>query len=121
MITSSGTSISSTWSIFTPASFIASACGIVRGKPSNRKPLRQSSRAMRSLTSAMMISSDTSCPLAMISFAWRPSSEPSFTAARSMSPVEICGMPKCSMMNWAWVPLPAPGAPKRMTRMHGLL
>jgi hypothetical protein len=27
-------------------------------------------------------------------------------------------MANFSQMNWAWVPLPAPGAPKRMTRMH---
>ena len=39
------------------------------------------------------------------------------TAARSRSPVEICGMPCCSTSRWDWVPLPEPGAPRRMIRM----
>src|SRR4051812_17097108 len=34
-----------------------------------------------------------------------------------MSPVEMAGMPKCSAMNLAWVPLPAPGGPMMMRRM----
>jgi hypothetical protein len=34
-----------------------------------------------------------------------------------MSPVEICGTPYFSMMKFACVPLPAPGAPRRMMRM----
>ena len=46
-----------------------------------------------------------------------PSGVPAFTAARSMSPVEICGMPKCWVRNAAWVPLPAPGGPSKMRRM----
>jgi hypothetical protein len=32
-----------------------------------------------------------------------------------MSPVEICGMPKRRQITLAWVPLPAPGAPSRMS------
>src|SRR6185437_2258082 len=57
----------------------------------------------------MMMSSETSTPLSMTCFAASPSGEPAFTAARSMSPVEICGMPYASRMNAACVPLPAPG------------
>ena len=72
---------------------MASACGIVRGKPSNRKPLAQSGCLMRSLTSPMITSSGTSAPASMNFFACRPSGVPALTAARSMSPVEICGMP----------------------------
>src|SRR5690348_4020408 len=34
-----------------------------------------------------------------------------------MSPVEICGMPKRATRNLAWVPLPEPGGPKRMTAL----
>jgi hypothetical protein len=41
----------------------------------------------------MMISSDTSCPESITFFAASPSGVPAFTALRSMSPVEICGMP----------------------------
>ena len=41
-------------------------------------------------------------------FAARPISLPALTAARSMSPVEICGMPYFLQMKVAWVPLPAP-------------
>ena len=93
MIAASGTSISSTTSILTPAVSIASACGIVRGKPSNRKPLAQSGWAMRSLTRPMMMSSLTRPPESITFLAAMPSGVPALTAARSMSPVEICGMP----------------------------
>jgi hypothetical protein len=41
---------------------MASACGIVRGKPSNRKPRAQSGLRERSFTRPMMMSSLTSAP-----------------------------------------------------------
>src|SRR5258706_6952832 len=63
----------------------------------------------------MMMSSETSCPSSITFFAARPSGVPAFTAARNMSPVEICGMRKCSLMKLAWVPLPAPGGPRRIS------
>src|SRR6266571_1961834 len=63
----------------------------------------------------MMMSSETSCPASMTFFAAIPSGVPALTAARSMSPVEICGMRKCSLMKPAWVPLPAPGGPRRIS------
>jgi len=66
---------------------------MVRGKPSNRKPLAQSGWAMRSFTRPMMISSLTSAPASITFLAARPMVVPAFTAARSMSPVEIWGMP----------------------------
>ena len=53
----------------------------------------------------------------MILLAAMPNSVPAFTAARNMSPVEICGIPKCSLMKLAWVPFPAPGPPNKMMRM----
>src|SRR5881227_1524850 len=34
-----------------------------------------------------------------------------------MSPVEIFGIPRCAEMNWACVPLPAPGGPTRTRRI----
>src|SRR5690554_1456135 len=34
-----------------------------------------------------------------------------------MSPVEICGMPNFWVIKAAWVPLPAPGGPSRISRM----
>ncbi len=64
-----------------------------------------------------MMSSDTRPPVSITCFAASPSGVPAFTAARSMSPVEICGMPNASLMNVAWVPLPAPGGPSRINRM----
>src|ERR1700754_917981 len=45
-----------------------------------------------------------------------PSGVPALTAARSISPVEICGIPNLSLMKFAWVPLPAPGAHARTSR-----
>src|SRR5260221_11456979 len=65
----------------------------------------------------MMMSSETSAPASMTFFAARPSGVPAFTAARNMSPVEICGMPKCLVRNVACVPLPAPGGPRRIIRI----
>jgi len=38
-------------------------------------------------------------------------------AARSISPVEICGISYSLEMNWAWVPLPAPGGPSKIIRI----
>ena len=72
-----------------PAFFNASAWTIVRGKPSNRKPLAQSGCAIRSWTRPRMMSSLTSAPESITFFAARPSGVPALTAARSMSPVEI--------------------------------
>ena len=63
------------------------------------------------------VPSDTSAPLSITFLAARPSGVPAFTAARSMSPVEIWGMPKRLQMTDACVPLPAPGAPNRMSLM----
>src|SRR3954471_17351739 len=67
----------------------------------------------------MMMSSETSWPESITFFAATPSGVPAFTAARSMSPVEICGMPNFSLMTLACVPLPAPGGPSKMRRMVG--
>src|SRR6266852_5847111 len=120
MISSWSTSISKTKSRSTPELRIASAWGMVRGKPSNRKPFLQSRCFSRSFTSPMMMSSETSCPASMTFFAARPSGVPAFTAARNMSPVEICGMRKCSLMKLAWVPLPAPGGPRRISLTKAL-
>src|SRR6218665_2336388 len=66
---------------------------MVRGKPSNKKPWAQSGCAMRSLTRWMMMSSLTKDPESITALACRPSGVPALTAARSMSPVEVCGMP----------------------------
>src|SRR4051812_10802032 len=38
-----------------------------------------------------------------------------------MSPVEMAGMPKCSAMCFAWVPLPAPGGPMMISLNAGVL
>ena len=115
MMASKGTSISSTTSSFTPASFMASAWAIVRGKPSKRKPFVQSGCSRRSLTRPMMMSSPTRPPESITCLAARPMAVPAFTAARSMSPVEICGIPKRWQMKVACVPLPAPGAPRSIS------
>src|SRR5690242_13842480 len=53
----------------------------------------------------------------MYCFACLPSSVPWLTLARKMSPVEILGIPRCAEMNWACVPLPAPGGPTRTRRI----
>ena len=68
-----------------------------------------------------MMSSETRPPESMTFLAAMPSGVPALTAARSMSPVEICGMPNFSLMKVAWVPLPAPGGPRRIKRMDVVL
>ncbi len=110
--------MSTTCSSFTPEFFMASACGMVRGKPSKRKPRAQSGALMRSFTSPMMMSSETSSPRSITCFAARPSGVPAFTAARSMSPVEICGIAYFRVMKVAWVPFPAPGPPSKIRRIR---
>ncbi len=57
------------------------------------KPLAQSGSFTRSFTSPITMRSGTSSPLSMYCFASLPSGVPALIAARSMSPVEICGMP----------------------------
>ena len=65
----------------------------------------------------MMMSSETRPPASITVLAAQPSGVPALTAARSMSPVEICGMPNRSLMNAACVPLPAPGGPSNISRI----
>src|SRR5690242_13791134 len=59
--------------------------------------------------------SGTSSPRSMIDLACLPSSVFAVTFARRMSPVEICGILATSTIFFAWVPFPAPGAPRRTT------
>ena len=66
-----------------------------------------------------MMSSPTSAPESMTFLASTPSGVPALTAARNMSPVEICGMPYFWQMKVACVPLPAPGAPNKISLMDG--
>src|SRR5436190_17709845 len=47
----------------------------------------------------------------MKSFAWAPSGVYDWMAARSMSPVAMCGILKTAERRTACVPLPAPGGP----------
>ena len=65
-----------------------------------------------------MIESGTYSPWSMNRLASTPSSVPSDTLARKMSPVEIAGMPKWSATTWAWVPFPAPGGPIMIRRIY---
>ena len=75
----------------------ASACATVRGKPSRMKPFLR----VRLLDAVGDDADDDRRPRrarrdSMIALAWRPTGVPAATAARSMSPVESCGMPCCS-------------------------
>ncbi len=79
--------------------------GTRRGRPRRRS---------RSVIMPMITSSGTSSPAFMYAVPPRPSSVPSATCARSMSPVEMCGRTKSACRRSAWVPLPAPGGPSRI-------
>ena len=48
-----------------------------------------------------MMSSETRPPASITFLASMPSGVPALTAARSMSPVEICGIPNFSLMKLA--------------------
>jgi hypothetical protein len=65
----------------------ASAWGTVRGKPSRTNPSAASSVWSRSAITPMITSSGTRSPRSMYSSACLPTSVPSLTAARRMSPV----------------------------------
>ena len=52
----------------------------------------------------------------MISLTLTPSGVWSLMLARKMSPVEMAGMPRRSAIRAAWVPLPAPGGPRMISR-----
>jgi hypothetical protein len=60
-----------------------------------------------------------SSPLSMKRPAWVPSGVPISTARRSSSPLAMCGMASRSASRRAWVPFPAPGAPRSTTRGTG--
>jgi hypothetical protein len=57
----------------------------------------------------------------MYDCASRPIFVPADTAARSMSPVEICGTPSATESRLACVPFPAPGGPNMISRAIALL
>src|SRR5688572_9436439 len=68
----------------------------------------------RSPMSALTMASLTSSPASITALAFRPTGEPVFTAARSMSPVDSWIIPRSACSRCACVPLPAPGGPRRM-------
>ncbi len=110
--TSRLTTKSSLISNFLRRSFNSSACLIVLGKPSRINPFSQSGSCRRASMIFMISESGTRSPRSIYPLAFLPSSVPAFTAARRISPVEICIDPSKSQRNLAIVPLPAPGAPK---------
>src|SRR6266851_10326400 len=61
-------------------------------------------------------SSGTRPPFSIRGPATRPRAVPAAMASRSMSPVEILGTRRWPARRPAWVPLPAPGGPRKMTR-----
>src|SRR2546428_472509 len=91
----------------------ASACAIVRGKPSRMKPFFASGSFSRRSVIAITMSSGTSCPASMYAFAFFPRSVPCATLCRKKLPVEMCGTPRYAASFAAWVPLPAPGGPSK--------
>ena len=92
----------------------ASACGIVRGKPSRINPFLQSSFLRRSSTISRTTSSLTSPPASIIAFTFFPSSVWFLMFSRKISPVEICGILYSSATSAASVPFPAPGGPRKI-------
>mmetsp|Transcript_5933 Transcript_5933/g.25231 ORF Transcript_5933/g.25231 Transcript_5933/m.25231 type:complete len:204 (+) Transcript_5933:183-794(+) len=116
--TASGTCSSTTFATASP--FFAStsssflACSTVRGKPSRMNPEAQSGSLMRSAMMPHTMSSVTSAPASIAALACLPTGVPAATAARSMSPVDSCGVPSLASILGACVPLPAPGGPNKI-------
>src|SRR3989441_149704 len=96
----------------------ASACASVRGNPSRMNPFFASGSLSRRSVIAITRSSGTSPPASMYAFAFFPSSDRAVTLCRKMSPVETWGTPRYAASFVAWVPLPAPGGPRRTSRMR---
>ena len=92
-----------------------SACGIVLGKPSSRKPVSQSGHPRRSQTIRLTRSSGASCPAARMLCISRPSEVFRVICSRSKSPVARCGQPVSLVNILPVVPLPEPGAPNNIT------
>ena len=92
----------------------AHTCSTVRGNPSRINPLAQSPSLIRSRMIETTSSSLTRPPDSITLLACTPTSVPAATAARSMSPVESCGMESVSTILGACEPLPAPGGPNRI-------
>ena len=115
---SSGTSNASMWVMGSLLEFSmssnASAWAWVRGNPSKMKPLasRWASILLRIMPITMW--SSTSSPWSMSSWAARPNWVSALISARSRSPVLRCTRSYRSIRKALWVPLPAPGGPKRM-------
>ena len=81
-------------------------------KPSKSTPWPAASSCNRSWFKPIITSSGTNNPASMYSFAASPIGDPSFTAARNISPVDTCGLLVSSTILPACVPFPAPGGPK---------
>src|SRR5579884_2166589 len=88
---------------------------MVLGKPSRIAPFLQSGLLSRSSTIGEITSSGTNSPLSILAFAASPRPVLFAAASRRMSPVEIWGMPSFLATTRAWVPLPAPGGPRKMS------
>ena len=97
--------------------------GVVRTEPKRddgeldaprMKPFSQSASLILSSMMSTTMSSVTSAPESIASFASFPTLVPAATAARSMSPVLSCGVFSRFTIFGACVPFPAPGGPKRM-------
>src|SRR5207245_11664891 len=82
-----------------------------------RKPRAASGPARHSRIRPMITSSGTSAPRSIYRLASRPSLVPAARASRSMSPVATCATPHSPASARAWVPLPAPGGPRKTRRM----
>ena len=65
-------------------------------------------------TNSIIKESETSSPASIIDLTRLPNSEPSEMAERSISPVDICGIPYRSHIYFACVPFPAPGGPNKI-------
>src|ERR1700722_16267401 len=79
------------------------------------KPLWASGWLIRSATASTTISSGQRSPRSMMCLTLRPTGVAALTAARNMSPVESWMIPYLSTSRCAWVPLPAPGGPRRIS------
>src|SRR2546422_9604488 len=92
----------------------ASAWATVRGKPSRMKPFRASGSCSRVLMMSIISVPGTSSPRSMYPLPCSPGADPARRWARSISPVATAGMWLVSIRDPVCVPLPAPGAPKRI-------
>mmetsp|Transcript_62143 Transcript_62143/g.149509 ORF Transcript_62143/g.149509 Transcript_62143/m.149509 type:complete len:247 (-) Transcript_62143:58-798(-) len=105
-------STTTSFAISTPASPIAAACSVLRGRPSRIQPLFFRASVVTSSTTTWVLSSSvTACPSFLASCTRLPAGVSFCTAWRVASPTDTCLHPTSATISSHSFPLMLPGGP----------